>query len=199
MKYLATLLFLLLVGCASSSDRQMADAVVETEGNISSVTAVGNLEKTHELPCISLEESQNSYTPADLYSSAAKCVLQGRDKDAAQVFFLASAYGMYDGLRVNDPTAAQARQVLIMNNFNAIDESKKAGLRVEMGKLAARQSPEFEELCLGIRSVGKPDYHPQYMILHGIAAFRGIEGDGLKPDYDSAANWSAVLAQLKCP
>jgi hypothetical protein len=188
-----------LAGCASAGTQKSPEVASETSGRVTSLKVKGSLDKSYELPCIALSEARNIYTPPDLYSSSAKCVLEGRDKDAAQIFVLASAYGIYDGMRVVDPTAAQARQVLIMNNFNPIDTSQKIGFQAEMDKIGAWQSPDIDELCDGITGVGKPNYHPQYMILHGMAAFNGIKGDGLKPGYDAQANWNTVMTSLKCP
>jgi len=199
MKTLWTMVLLVLAGCSTTSDQGSPRITKETNGRITNLKVEGSLDKSHELPCIELSEAKNVYTPPDLYSSSAKCVLEGRDKDAAQIFFLASAYGVYDGMRVNDPTAAQARQVLIMNNLGSIDADRKAGLQKEMDKIGARQSPEIDQLCAGIIAIGKPDYHPQYMILHGMAAFSGIKGDGLKPGYDGGKNWAQVISSLKCP
>lgn len=228
LKYLLLLMLSGLMACAtqpekkppnrsqalSASQAQSILRAVDRE-RITNIKREGSLAKSHELPCISLSDAENVYTPPDLFSSAAKCVLAGRDKDAAQVFLLANAYGFYDGFRVNDPTAAQARQVLIMNNFNPIDAGKKSGMKKELDKIAAGTSPELDQLCEGITAVGKPNYHPQYMILAGLAAFdgisgnvdeppvfdpsRGIDGDGLKPNYDTDANWARAISAFKCP
>ncbi len=196
MKFLLLTLLLIVSACAT---RQQPRMVQETSGNVTNVRVAGSLAKTHELPCISISEANNSYTPADLYASAAKCDAAGRRTDAVQIYFLAGAYSVYDSMRVKDRSAIQARQVLIINNFGSISDTSHPRLYADIQKITSRQPAAIAALCAGIKAVGKPSYHPHYMILHGMAAFDGIEGDGLVPDYDAAANWAKTLAPLRCP
>ena len=57
----------------------------------------------------------------------------------------------------------------------------------------------FSRLCSTMKTLGPPDYYPEYMILHGMKAFLGIEGDGLKPDFDSDRQWGKILRNnLSC-
>jgi predicted choloylglycine hydrolase len=55
-------------------------------------------------------------------------------------------------------------------------------------------------LCNRLRIVGPPDYHPTYMIQHGITAFTGGGGNALVANFDSAAAWQESLnTYLHCP
>ena len=57
----------------------------------------------------------------------------------------------------------------------------------------------FSRLCAMMKTLGAPNYYPKYMILHGMNAFLGIEGDGLKPDFNIDVEWNKVLkTDLDC-
>ena len=57
----------------------------------------------------------------------------------------------------------------------------------------------FSRLCSMMKTLGAPNYYPKYMILHGMNAFLGIEGDGLKPNFDADREWGKILRNdLSC-
>ena len=57
----------------------------------------------------------------------------------------------------------------------------------------------FSRLCSMMKTLGAPNYYPKYMILHGMNAFLGIEGDGLKPNFDADREWEKILRNdLSC-
>ena len=57
----------------------------------------------------------------------------------------------------------------------------------------------FSRLCAMMKTLGAPNYYPKYMILHGMNAFLGIEGDGLKPNFDADREWGKILRNnLSC-
>ena len=195
--FVLLLVISLLIGCTQNSAKPK---VIEEKitPKITSYHVEGSLGKSYELPCISMNEAKSSYTPPDLYSSSAKCVLDGRDKDSAQIFALAGAYAIYDSFRVSDRTAKGARTVLIMNNFNPIEQAKKKGYQAVIHKLTDPSTPESKEFCSNIQAIGKPNYHPQYMILHGMdAVMNRIQGDGLIKGYNAKENWAKVLGIIK--
>lgn len=195
-----TLIFLALISSYSNSENAEQPKIIKEQISQNSVNyrVEGSLEKSNELPCIGLDQAKNTYTPADLYPSAAKCMLEGKDEESAELFFLAAAYAVYDSFRVADRTAGGARQVLIMKHIKPIAPESKKGFMVEVKKISNGKSEESLEFCYKIKELGKPDYHPQYMILHGLAAFSGeVQGNGLVKDYDPDENWSKALAALK--
>jgi hypothetical protein len=161
---------------------------------ITNYTAKGNLESKVNLPCLKYDDIKNSYTPADLYPSAAKCILENNNEQAVYIFYTASVYAVYDSMRIKDKTAAQARQVLILKHIKPIPDEQKKGFADEIRKI------KFDRtlLCNKIIKLGLPDYHPSYMIHHGIQAFSGIKGDGLIEGYDAQKNWQKALSALKC-
>jgi uncharacterized RDD family membrane protein YckC len=166
--------------------------------NFTNYRVEGSLGKSHDLPCITIDQANNAYTPADLYASSAQCVMAGRDSDSAQIYLLAGVYAVYDASRVADKTARGARQVLVLNNFSPIDDEKKEGFKKEIKKITEPKTQESKEFCSKVKKLGKPDYHPQYMILHGMSNFLdGAEGDGLIADYDPDQKWEDALTALK--
>ncbi|MCP3178347.1 RDD family protein [Desulfuromonas sp. KJ2020] len=173
------------------------NVIVEKQGNITNLHVEGSLGKSHDLPCITIDQAKNIYTPADLYASAARCVMDGRDSDGAQIFYLASVYAVYDASRVSDKTASGARQVLILNNFGSLDQEKRDRFTLETEKIKDNNTQKSKDFCRKVKNLGKPDYHPQYMILHGMSNFLdGPEGDGLISDYDPNKNWDEALSAL---
>ena len=109
----------LIIGCAQVSVAQSIQLAPHTEtqsadGKITNIEAKGNLESTHDLGCIAIEQVSNKYTPADLYKAYGRCV-QANDFDKAiTLFIIAGAYGHFDQMRVTDVSAHQAVKVLIM-------------------------------------------------------------------------------------
>ena len=210
MKHLSLLLLLLLVGCSatsnSSTNKEQSPKVTQQKSSTVTFTTVDDAvsAKHQELPCITLREAKSVYAPPELYSSSAKCVREGRIKDGAQVYFLAGAFAAFDAMRVNYPEAIKSKQVLIIDNFKSLDAAQMASVEEEMNKVSTRSSPEIDQVCEGIIAVGKPNYHPQYMIIYGLASWRRSANGAsnrpdLTPDYDADANWARVISLVNCP
>jgi hypothetical protein len=172
--------------------------------NITNIRTKGSLQKTHDLPCIGINEAKNTYTPADLYASFEKCVSQNNNKKAIELYTLAGAYALYDVMRISDQTVVGGIKVMITNLENNIGTKKKEKF-VKYAK-EFKKTPEAEILCDKIKNnIGKPNYYPEYLILHGISAIfinelartsgmKGkIEYDGLKKNYDAEKNWSEAI------
>jgi hypothetical protein len=183
------------------------DLVIVTSSKIgkSQITDIqleGNLQKTHDLPCIGIDDAKNTYTPADLYASSAKCVVQNNNKKAIELHTLAGLYARYDIMRISDPTVSGGIKVMMMNNYGAIETDKREKFSKESKEFHA--SPEAKALCSKIKKLGKPNYYPKYMILHGLDAMRSAmenkpQNDGLKKNYDAEKNWSeAIKAYSGC-
>ncbi|MFT4172806.1 MAG: hypothetical protein QM639_09625 [Rhodocyclaceae bacterium] len=161
--------------------------------------APGNLQARSDLGCLKAEALRNTYTAADLYRSDVDCVKQNDLESAVYVSALAGVYGRYESMRVADQSAHQAQTVLTLNFANALTDEQKAQFRAHLSAAASDPSG-LTRLCGRIREVGPPDYHPTYMIQHGMGAFVGRQGNGLVPDFDGAAAWEKALdTYLHCP
>jgi hypothetical protein len=162
--------------------------------------APGNLESTNDVGCVGPARLQNKYTPPDLYRALGRCLQQEKYREAAFLFALAGVYGRYDTQRVADRTAHQAIAVLRMQTFAPLSKDKEDGFKKTLqeslgspGGLAAA--------CREITRIGPPDYHPRYMIQHGMGAFlKDGPSDGLVTGFDAPAAWKRSLESfLHCP
>lgn len=143
--------------------------------------------------------ARNTYTAADLYQSIKACVKQDDLESAIYSSILANVYGRYDSMRVSDPSAHQAPAALRMQLQISLTEEQKKLFNTQVS--ATWNDPAKRvKICGRIREVGPPNYHPTYMIQHGMSAFTGSKGNGLVADFDSAAAWEKVLeTSLHCP
>ena len=184
MKYL----FCLFLLVTTSS---MGDQIINLE-------SVGNLESTHKFNCISKEQYRNVYTPADAYPAIAKCLQKGKYSRAVDLYFIAGAYGYYDAFRVSDVSARQAVRALQANNIWGLEEKKRLKFKDELIEFSSDKESKTT-MCQYLADLGKPNYHPSYMIQHGMKAFTGVDGNGLIQDYDSERIWNDALTKyLKC-
>ncbi len=201
---LARLFCVTVVMCGgASAPAQQVDRppiVVEREGNITRGRVEGSLAPSRELGCISLHETQSTYTPPDLHTGIAKCFQTGAFGMAARLFILASGYARFDAERIKDRSAAAGGQVLILRSFAAFTGEQKEAFSHAARRLTGEPS-ELAALCSDIQKVGPPTYFPRYLILHGLNAFASSAPleDALDPTFDSQATWSKLLAGLRCP
>src|SRR5262245_19397681 len=169
-------------------------------GQVENYETPGNIESKFDLGCVGANELSSKYTPADLYKAVAKCLEQDKLQEGIFLFALAGVYGRFDTLRVADETAHSAPTVLLMQALGAFDESKQNafsnGLKNMLG------NPEgLRAVCKEIVRIGPPNYHPRYMVQHGMKAFIGTgSGDGLVADFSAEAAWKTSLdTYLHCP
>jgi hypothetical protein len=162
--------------------------------------APGNLESKGELGCIESNRFSNKFTPADLYKAVAVCAKQNKNKDAAILFALAGVYGRFDTLRVSDKSAHQAVTVLKMQMFSSLTPDQQSAFR-EVATKTLSNPDEIVSKCKIIKHLGPPNYHPSYMIQHGMGAFsESNSGNGLIKEFDSKAAWQQSLdGYLHCP
>ncbi len=146
----------------------------------SNVKVKGSLESKHKLGCITIREIKSIYTPADLYPSAAQCFIEEKGTQGFEVFMAASMYARYDMLRVTDKSARQAKNALILNTLYPLPEKKKAILAVQAKRI--KTDSEFKNsLCNKMKALDIPDYHPEYMIKHGMkAVLQKLKSDAIK-------------------
>jgi len=157
---------------------------IESEGNLKSDTPVGLKE---------IKRITNQHNPVDLFQFVRSQVEQKKYDEAAVAYFVAMAYGMYDTQRVEDVSAHQAIIVLRMNTVDGFSEEQLESLQTEIGKLLENEKSILDVL----NKIGKPKYHPKYMIQHGMGAFTGNKSkDGLIPDFDSDTAWKEILSSV---
>ena len=161
----------------------------------------GNLEVTTEISCQGFDKLNNKLTPADLYSAISKCFEVDDYDSAAQMFALAGVYSRFDELRVADPTAHQASQVLIMQTFQNLSAEQRKKFQSAIEQDFSPGSDEFSDLCEAVREIGEPDYYPRYMVQHGMRAFGPEQPNkGLLADFDPDNGWESALdTYLHCP
>ncbi len=188
---LLPLLTIALTGfiCSSSPKPVLAD----------NYEAPGNLQSTAPLGCVPLANVTNRYTPADIYPGVAKCITIGDYDRAAALFALAGVYGDFDMQRVSDATALDALQVLRLNDFGNLPKEKYEAFQKAVPAYAQQDSRKHAALCLSIKRIGSPNYFPTYMVQHGMKAFLGGEGNGLKANFDAKTAWQQALSRyLEC-
>lgn len=194
MKPVTLLGILLIAACANAAEERQPGSA-----QITHIFAEGNLQSRNDLGCIKVEVLQNIYTAADLYRSNAECVKLDDLDSAVYSSALAGVYARYDSMRVSDQSAHQAQDVLSLNLAEALTEDERTAFMAKMSAVAG-DSVSLATLCRRIRAVGPPNYHPTYMIQHGMGAFTGAGGNGLVSDFDGAVAWEEVLdTYLHCP
>ncbi|WP_461587785.1 hypothetical protein [Winogradskyella sp.] len=158
------------------------------------IEAEGNLESTKPCDCVEISEITNAHNPADILHGMGKCIEEKEFYKAARLFAIAGVYGKFDSYRVKDKSAHKALYVLQQNTMLKVAEEDKNVLIAELQKTLKEESEELKEVCKAIRAIGMPNYHPTYMIQHGMQAFLQTEGDGLVEDFDAEASWQLALS-----
>jgi len=150
----------------------------------------GNLKSYHDIGCTGLDGLTNQYTPADILLGMRQCLIDGEYEKAAGMRLVASVYGKFDKLRVEEKTAHQALQMLEYNYFSQLDP-KILEAYSEYGKNVTNLGSIN---CPTLYRIGKPDYHPIYMIAHGLTMFYDEpSADGLVAGFDGDKTWQDLL------
>ena len=152
--------------------------------------------------CISIGKVKNTFTPPDLLKGAEACIAQGNYNDAIKLILLANIYYNFDAQRVTDESAKDAGSLLYSEFLSKFSEMHN--VRDKMTKAAesiVNDSQALKTCCDQIKSVGYPRYYPNYMILHGMRAFRGDpHKDALVKDFDAQTVWNkSIEATTRCP
>jgi hypothetical protein len=172
----------------------------QQKGKIDNYETSGNLQSTAAVGCVSLAELTNMHTPADIYPGVLACITSGKYEKAVPLFALAGAYGRFDQLRVTDPTARQAVKVLQLNNFGSLSSERQEGFKKAFLAATKGESASLKKLCSEVERIGPPKYFPTYMVQHGMRAFEGQSGNGVKADFNPAEGWrEALTGYLHCP
>ena len=150
----------------------------------------GNLQSFHDIGCTGLEGLTNQFTPADIYLGVSKCLAAGEYQKAGSMNWMASVYGKFDMLRVAENSAHQALEMMKMNYFSNLDEKTMTDYATAMKKITDMSALA----CPTLKSIGKPDYHPIYMIQHGLKTFYDDPNDdGLVAGFDGDVAWQDIL------
>ena len=161
--------------------------------------AEGNLRSDHAVGCISISSARNVYTPADLYEGVAECIVKKQFQGGVQLHALAGVYGAFDALRVSDRTAHQAFQAIQFEASRKLPAAERALFSQELLR-TVQDKQALAGICKTIRDLGPPNYHPVYMIQHGMRAFTGKGGSDIVPGFDQASGWEEALSSyLHCP
>jgi len=150
-----------------------------------------NLQKSHDLNCISPEQLRTEYTPVDLHGAVIACLKKKKLKDARFLFMAYSFYGGFDRRRITDKSAGGAIQSL---NFMFSQELSKSQLNkfFEFLNEFSERDELLQEVCKEIRAIGKPTYIPYYMLAHGL---KSIKANGDQVTYLSKEELKNLLSQ----
>jgi hypothetical protein len=164
------------------------------------------LKSKQVFPCIKIDGVTNKYSPPLLYVFMNSCIKEGKYADAVGLFSLAGTYSFYDTKRVADVTAHQAHTTILQEFFAALNKNQLDRLFKELNK-TLRDKNKLPVVCTKIKSIGAPDYYPEYMINHGLRAVTEQNkaeseqpANGLIADFDAKAAWEKSLdGYLHCP
>ena len=170
----------------------------ETSPKVTNFKMKGSLQSHHDIGCAKIKKLTTKITPADMFKGVTQCINSGKYKKAAQLHFLARHYGAFDGQRVSDRTARGAVTVLQMNTYKMVPKDKISLLQEQLKKLSSPEAKEKKSFCAAIHKLGHPSYHPDYMVLHGLAAFSEAKTAALKSDFNAEQSWAAIL-EKSCP
>jgi len=166
---------------------------------VTNVESEGNLAPTHDVQCVTIKEAKNQFTPADLAVAVVRCGKQKQYDKAIELFILMQLRSVYDTKRVEDRTAHQAGQVLALQIRNALGKSRMDKIAAANDRFGGNGSPRHNAFCAEVKRTGPPNYHPTYMIQHGMSAFTGRKGNGIVKGFRPQKVWSDLLANyMKC-
>ncbi|MCW8900790.1 MAG: hypothetical protein OQK75_02615 [Gammaproteobacteria bacterium] len=183
----------------AKAQRDKKGITVKRKRNFTNMTASGSLEVTRPISCVEINTLTNKHTPADIFTGISDCIKKDDVQRATRLYALALAYGRYDQLRMVDKSARAAIGAL---QYNHIITSKEFRQRlkeeIKNHSVANKNSEKFISLCRDIKKLGKPAYHPRYMIKHGMSVFTG-SASGIIEDFNEEENWNKIYTNyLKC-
>lgn len=146
--------------------------------------------------CPTVNQINNTYSPLEMYQKLPACFKAKRYDDAVNLYLISQAYGKYDALRVSDQTAHQAIAVLRMSISSMIGTEQIT----EFQNALKPHINDRTQICTILKKLGKPDYHPSYMINHGLRAFEGAQlNGGINTDFQPEIAWQETLdGYMKC-
>ena len=197
-KFFLCSIILLFSNCISSKNTSENTYPLDRIPVIS-ISAEGNLESFNPIKeCVEINEIERTHSPADILPAAKKCVDENRHELALKLNFIARLYAFYDMQRVIDGTAHQAILMLEEQAYNSLEEEDFNSLQQASVEYQNPESEKYYALCKQAKELGAPNYHPTYMIQHGLAALMNQEGNGLVEKFDSTKGWMEALSKVKC-
>lgn len=142
--------------------------------------------------CVEPSAATTLMSPVEHYAVMADCARAGRIDDAVFFFALGGVYGRFDTMRVayrsghGAPNIIRSGQVqqIPAPQWEAVDQRRR-GIFADPAQHRA--------ICVQVRGVGHPTYHPQYMISHGSFLLSPNTEPPLVADFDPAVAWEASL------
>lgn len=181
-KFFVLLASILIISCAKNS-------------TVTSYQSEGNLEAPDLASCVGIEQLKPEQNPADIFLGMKQCLNSENYSLAAEMYFGAMTYAVYDAERVSDRTSHQAITILRMNTFNSLSEQQLLLLQTEIDSIKANSTKTYEALA----ARGQPNYYPKYMIQHGMGASLGDQSDNeIVKNFDSSAAWIKAASRLRC-
>ena len=150
-------------------------------------------------PCVSADQSDAMVSPADLAETILACFEEGQDDRAAELLIMMQLRTKFDAARVADKTAKLGGQVLSLTLRQKAGPEWKGRINPAAGALLRPGSERFVDFCALMRRQGPPQYHPDYMIQHGMKAGRETGEDELVAGFDAEAEWAGLVGSyLRC-
>ena len=177
----------------------LALAAGPLHAQITNHEAPGNLQSRLPLGCVALSAVTNQHTPADIYPAGAACIKAGAYQKAVALLAVAGTFAYYDEHRVTDVSARQATLVLQMKAFEGISGEQMRIFRKTLLAQMDQKSASFKSICSAVKRLGPPRYFPRYMVQHGMSAFAGQHGNGIKVEFETAQAWQDATGKyLHC-
>ncbi len=157
------------------------------------------------LPCTSLDEFKDTWTPEESFSRMQSCIAKGDMDAASDLDTLALIYGNYDTWRVADEEVKNGFTVLTYLTYQNLSDSQRGDLAAISNQRIKPGSASAKALCQRVTQIGPPAYVPVYMTKYRIDdAGRDVVGPAA-PQVDQSANFDitrqwqqAVDAVLHC-
>jgi hypothetical protein len=162
---------------------------------VTNLETPGNLASGGDPGCVTMTTADARLSPPDLALGVLACGRAGNWDAAAELYILMLLRSDFDVRRVADATAHQAGQVLTTQLDDSQSEADRASLGAAIRQFADPAVSQRFILCQALQASGVPQHDPSWMIQHGMAAFTGLEGDGLVPGFDPAAGWEQTLRE----
>lgn len=162
---------------------------------VTNLETAGNMAPGVDPGCVTMTTADPRLSPPDLALGVLACGRAENWDAAAELYVLMLLRSSFDVRRVADPTAHQAGEVLTMQLNDAQSEADRASLGEAIQRYANPSVTQRDILCGALKASGVPQHDPSWMIQHGMAAFTGLQGDGLVPGADPAVLWDQVMRE----
>ncbi|MCO1336784.1 hypothetical protein MO867_20870 [Microbulbifer sp. OS29] len=174
----------------------MVIASCASNSGIANIQNKGNLEASKPAECVNIDQLKSNQNPADIFVGMKKCWDSESYSTAADMYYAAMTYGIYDNKRVSDKTSHQGIIVLQMQTLSGLSGQQVSLLQTEVNAILENNA----NVCSALTTRGLPTYHPTYMIQLGIGAFTGNNpNNDLVENFDRQSAWAeAIDITVKC-